>query len=300
MILLRATAADMPTDAADRVLIGGYALVAVIQVTLALADCRRRAHGWPLWRCGPPVIAVVMHDLIVGASVLTVLGATPWAFDLMLPPGARATGLTLTSAGVAGAVLWSLKGSLHLERIAVATTQQWRPVRIRPVAPRNTARLAILDRIERIGSRRSLRWIQRTADRMRARLGQHVDAEVLVAVRLVLQECAGGDRQRLTALTAQAESLWYGQLDDPESDDASQERRYALLALVYDHGGQDGVRRVAYLAGRPARAEPPLDVPSAPATTVDLRPHDTTTGRGPAIHRLPRQIVLPDPGRPTE
>jgi hypothetical protein len=229
--------------AVDAALTGAAALTVLIRGTVAIADARARAGGWPVWRCGIVAAGLVAHDLVAGLLLLGVLA--------VLPAERLAGSASFGDSGAVWIVLVGLVATTLLTPLLLDRRRAARPVRLahrRRFAgePRLSRRDLLLQAIERRSVRATSEWLAARAELCRRRTAATPELmlpAVWPPVRQVLRETAGVRRTDLSLLLQQAQAV---------ADDASpaQERLLTLLQLVYDRAGRSGVRRVLDQARR--------------------------------------------------
>jgi hypothetical protein len=278
--------------ALDTALTGAATVTVLIRGTVAVADARARAAGWPVWRCGIAAAGLVAHDVVAGLLLLGLLAMVPaeWAAGSASPGGSAAVWI-----GLAGLVAATLLTPLMLDRRRAAS-----PVRLTrrlrfAGEPRLSRRDLLLQAIERRSVRATSEWLAARAELCRRRTAATPELmlpAVWPPVRQVLRETAGVRRTDLSLLLQQAQAV---------ADDASpaQERLLTLLQLVYDRAGRSGVRRVLDQArraplrhGRTGAPAWGLGSSAAPRKTIQLPPE-------PAHVEPAAVIALPDADRPT-
>jgi hypothetical protein len=239
-------------------LLGGAAVVAAVRAAVALAEARVRAGDWPLWRLGPWVTVLIVHDLAVGLAGYGLFAVLPPA---LLPGGGAPAGAG-APAGIGGPLLSGVAGTLAGLAVAGRLLRRRRGVPLRSIGaaisnpgslarePLPTARERLLARIERHAERASARWIGAQLDACRRQSAASDDqllSAVSVPVRFRLRETVGAGRTEVALLLLQAQSV----LNDASP---ALERLLTLLHLVHDRSGRRGVRDVLGQARRGAGA----------------------------------------------
>jgi hypothetical protein len=217
------------------VLLIGSASVVAIRGTAAVSAGQARAGGWPFWRSGPAALALVLHDVVIGAGVYAALAVLPTRLlERQLGSGGWPTAL-LALLGSAAALLL---GPILLRR------RHGVPLLLGVAGPagpesRHPLREGLLLAVERGALRAVSRWIAAQADDCR-RSGA-LTAEMLLpavwpAVRWQLRDSIGAGRTELALLLLQAQAA----MDDPAP---ATDRLLTLLHLVQHHAGRSGVRQ---------------------------------------------------------
>ena len=219
-------------------LLAAAVLVATVRGAVALNDARARAGDWPLWRCGPAVTALVLHDVAAGLVACALFAG--------LPAGLAGTGPVPVTVTVTVALLaLGATGQLLRRRRGLPLAAVGRPGALAQ-EPILTLRGRLLAAIGHGAARASSWWVGAQLDACRRRASA-TDEQLLPAVwapaRVRLRETVGVGRTEVALLLLQAQSV---------VDDASppQERLLTLLHLVYDRSGRRGVRTVLDQAWR--------------------------------------------------
>ncbi|MDQ1286594.1 MAG: hypothetical protein QG622_159 [Actinomycetota bacterium] len=230
------------------VLLAAIVVVTVVRVAVAVAELRPRLPGRRVMPDGrfalTLVVALVLHDVLVGLSLLGAVMGGVWRVLAVTSPGPGVRTVTVAVAAGTGFALGSW--SLHRQR-GVALRSTTRPRRtVAELCP--TVRSRLLDAAEREGRRASSRWIDVRLERCRRQTGathEQLLSALWPAVRLRLREVTGIPRTEMALLLVQAQAV---------ADDVAppEDRMRTLLHLLHDRAG----RRVVAAALEETRRTP--------------------------------------------